>query len=174
MTLDSCATFCAGYRYFGTEYSSECYCGNWLAPTSANASLGECSMACSGNPLQYCGGGNRLQLYEAENFEAPPAPTHPVTVAGGWSFEGCRTEATGVRALSAGAWASGSMTLESCASFCQGHRYFGTEYGVECYCGDTFESGSVAALLDDCSMTCAGNRSEFCGAGNRLSVYTSS
>ena len=32
-----------------------------------------------------------------------------------------------VRALSAQEYASGNMTLESCATFCYGFRYFGTE-----------------------------------------------
>jgi hypothetical protein len=40
------------------------------------------------------------------------------------------------------------------------------------YCGNSFSAGSVAAAAGDCSFPCAGNAAEICGAGNRLSVYT--
>ncbi|KAK4228208.1 putative fungistatic metabolite [Podospora fimiseda] len=176
MTLESCATFCDGFKYFGTEYSSECFCGNTIHSTSLNVSLSECSMTCSGNPLQYCGAGNRLSLYERDlASETPSGPTHPDTVTTGstnWEFYKCMTEANpGLRALSNEQWADDEMTLEKCAGFCEGYTYFGAEYGRECYCGNAFGMGSVEAVVDECGMTCSGNGSEFCGAGNRLSVY---
>ncbi|KAK5658489.1 hypothetical protein OQA88_1880 [Cercophora sp. LCS_1] len=172
MTLESCAEFCSAFKYFGTEYSAECFCGDSLPSSSVNASPSDCSMTCAGNNLQYCGGPSRLQMYERDDIAAPPQPSHPATVLdGAWSFSGCRTEATGVRALSSKGMASAGMTLEICAEFCQGHKYFGTEYGAECYCGEDFEEGSVEAGEADCSMVCGGDGEQFCGAGNRLSVY---
>lgn len=39
------------------------------------------------------------------------------------------------------------------------------------YCGESFSTGSVTALQSDCNFLCAGDVSEYCGAGNRLSVY---
>lgn len=66
-----------------------------------------------------------------------------------------------------------SMTLEMCASNCNGWKYWGTEYGGECYCGNAFNTGSVVAPGGnaDCNMECPGDKWEWCGAGNRLSVY---
>jgi hypothetical protein len=65
------------------------------------------------------------------------------------------------------------MTVEICASFClPTYTLFGLEYGGECWCGDSFGTGAVAAPQTDCSFPCGGNASETCGAGNRLSVYT--
>ena len=81
------------------------------------------------------------------------------------------TEATNIRALSKATTASDTMTLELCQTFCQGYSYFGAEYGRECYCGDSFNAGSVLAPASDCSMVCANNPYEYCGAGNRLSAY---
>ncbi|KAM7198104.1 putative fungistatic metabolite [Naviculisporaceae sp. PSN 640] len=181
MTLQSCATFCSGYRYFGTEYASECFCGNTIHSTSYNVSLSECNMPCSGNQYQYCGAGNRLELYENLDFTSSPpppssGPSHPtsLSVGDGWNFYNCMTEGSAGRALSAKSYASGdSMTLEACAAFCAGYEYFGTEYASECYCGNSFAAGSVvASSVAECGMTCSGNASEFCGAGNRLSVYS--
>ncbi len=65
------------------------------------------------------------------------------------------------------------MTLEICGSFClkRGHLIFGAEYGGECYCGDALDITSTLALDEDCSMECAGDHDETCGASNRLSVY---
>lgn len=175
MTLEVCAAFCAGYKYFATEYAAECYCGNSLHATSVEAALADCSMPCSGDPFQYCGGPNRIELYETDGSAPATGPTQPATVVGGgstWNFHQCVTEAAGgVRALSGGAYAADDMTLESCAAFCAAFAYFGTEYGRECYCGNAFEDGSVEAAAADCSMTCAGDAQTLCGNGNRLSVY---
>ncbi|KAK4219242.1 putative fungistatic metabolite [Rhypophila decipiens] len=175
MTLQSCATFCSGYKYFGTEYGSECYCGNVLHSTSTNVTLAECSMPCSGNPFQYCGAGNRLELYVNPSWTSGgvTGPSHPATVAGGWGFYNCMTEGTSGRALAAKAYAAADMTLDACAAFCTGYTYFGTEYASECYCGNSFAAGSVpAGAVGECGMTCSGNGNQYCGAGNRLSVYS--
>lgn len=69
--------------------------------------------------------------------------------------------------------AGDDMTLEKCAETCSGFKYFGAEYGRECYCGNEFGAGSEEADAADCGMACAGDAKEFCGAGDRLSVYTS-
>ncbi|KAK3336500.1 glyoxal oxidase-like protein [Cercophora scortea] len=104
---------------------------------------------------------------------AAPVPTGPVQPAtvGNYVWYGCKTEATGIRALNGATYAADTMTLESCQAFCSAFTYFGVEYARECYCGNSFNTGSVAAPATDCSFTCMGNAFEYCGAGNRLSVY---
>ncbi|KAJ2982466.1 hypothetical protein NUW58_g6433 [Xylaria curta] len=99
-------------------------------------------------------------------------PSQPARIAD-YNWYGCRTEATGGRALRAFTYADDTMTLESCMNFCKdkGTTFFGTEYGRECYCGNKLETGSKSAPASDCSMLCAGNAAEYCGAGDRLSVY---
>ncbi|KAK3373842.1 hypothetical protein B0T24DRAFT_529707 [Lasiosphaeria ovina] len=171
MTLESCAAFCAGYRYFGAEYASQCFCGNALHPTSSNASLGDCSMACTGNQYEYCGAGNRLELYRDDTVTVPTGPSQPATVSPNWGFYSCVTEASAGRALAAKSYADDAMTLETCGVYCAGYTFFGAEYARECYCGNAFASGATNTSLADCSMTCAGNGTEYCGGGGRLSVY---
>lgn len=103
-----------------------------------------------------------------------PTPTGPARKpkVGAWDFQGCWTEATNGRALEDKTFANDSMTLESCAKFCDGSKYFGVEYGRECYCGNTLQAGSVKATdQDDCSFPCPGDNSEYCGAGKRLELY---
>ena len=63
---------------------------------------------------------------------ATPTLTHVKTV-GPYSFLGCYTEGTGVRALAGASFYNyTSMTIEQCASSCVGSSYFGVEYGGEC------------------------------------------
>lgn len=65
------------------------------------------------------------------------------------------------------------MTLEACATNCVGFAYWGVEYGGECYCGNSLGAGSILATNQaDCSFTCPGNAYEYCGAGNRLEMYS--
>jgi hypothetical protein len=78
-----------------------------------------------------------------------------------------------MRALAGATKADDLMTLEMCADFCTGFTYFGTEYARECYCGNSFNAGSVPAPGTECNFPCANNPLEYCGAGNRLSVYSS-
>jgi hypothetical protein len=107
-------------------------------------------------------------------LSTPTGPTQPATVNGIWTWYGCRTEATNMRALSLATFAADTMTLEACGTFCAAgsYTYFGTEYARECYCGNSFNPGSVPAPATDCSFECMGNSLEYCGAGQRLSVYT--
>ncbi|XXG94458.1 FKBP12-associated protein [Hypoxylon texense] len=103
---------------------------------------------------------------------AAAAPSQPLAVAD-YNWYGCQTEATNIRALSLFTYADDAMTLDTCQTFCSGKgtAYFGVEYARECYCGNKFETGSVQAPATDCNMLCAGDQTEYCGAGNRLSVY---
>jgi iron transport multicopper oxidase len=48
LTIEMCASVCAGFTWFGTEYARECYCGNSPQPGSALTTSG-CNMLCKGN-----------------------------------------------------------------------------------------------------------------------------
>lgn len=176
MTAEACIDFCSsrGFQYAGAEYSIECFCGNELAPGAAQLADSDCSMPCSGDSTQPCGAGGRLSLYYTTEAVGPKAdPTGPAQPPeiGDYVWHGCRTEATGMRALSEATFASDDMTLEACEAFCSAYTYFGVEYARECYCGNSFNPGSVLAPASECSFTCSGDPSQYCGAGNRLSVY---
>ncbi|KAL1870843.1 hypothetical protein Daus18300_004931 [Diaporthe australafricana] len=142
MTLESCAAFCAGYSYFGAEYGRECYCGNTIDASTESAPLDDCNMVCSGSSVEYCGSGNRLELYFNNSTDPGNGdgggggggdggtPTQPETVGAYTSF-GCVTEADQTRALTARSFVDGGMTLERCATFCSAYTYFGVEYARE-------------------------------------------
>jgi hypothetical protein len=103
-----------------------------------------------------------------------PTPTGPVVNPGqhGYSSIGCYTEATDARAL-ANYVETDDKTVGDCLGACSTYQYVyaGLEYGGECWCGDSLGKGSIPASIEDCSMTCNGNSTEFCGGPNRLNVY---
>lgn len=65
MTNEVCQSFCAGKGspLAGTEYGTQCFCGSALA---SGSSLNQAchSMLCSGSDTEYCGGPNRLSVYQ--------------------------------------------------------------------------------------------------------------
>lgn len=194
VTVEACAKGCAQFTYFGVEYSGECYCGNTLAQGSAlvagnTPAVTQCDMTCNGNSTEFCGGPNRLNMYQKagtsvtstisatgstamtssiSSTSAAPAGPIAVQTVGDYAFQGCFSEATNSRALTGLAYANASMTVEMCAATCNTFAMFGVEYGQECYCGDSLQAGSVkVANQNDCNFLCPGNAMEYCGAGNR-------
>ena len=192
LTVESCANACAGYTYFGVEYSDECYCGNSLSGGSAMAAGGSdptqnmCDMTCDGNTNEYCGGPNRLNTYQYNATLASslpsssPTPSGPITVqtGSGFSYLGCYSDSVSSRALTglANPGPANQNSVEHCASECSGFAYFGVEYGMECYCGNTISGGSAMVAgstpgATGCDMVCSGNASEYCGGSNRINIY---
>ena len=178
MTNAKCADFCADFRYFGTQYRRECYCGSHLRRnTAAAGDLDECGMSCAGDASSYCGGAARLELYMDESIVGGD-PEQPAG-AGDFSWYGCWEDDSGKaggRVLRGEKTTGEDMTNAKCAEFCSDYSFFGTEYGRECWCGDEMEiegvehgKGEVAA--GECDMLCSGSVLEYCGAGKRLSLY---
>lgn len=67
---------------------------------------------------------------------------------------------------------SKNMTTEACVTACrkQGFKIAATQYGEQCFCGNSY--GSLGRASDaECSTPCAGNSSQRCGGGWRNSVY---
>lgn len=77
VTLEACAKFCDGFAYFATEYGRECYCGNELQQGSVKAGdQNDCAFPCVGDASEYCGAGNRLQLYKLGSSTATMKSMH--------------------------------------------------------------------------------------------------
>ncbi|KAK5148930.1 hypothetical protein LTR04_000305, partial [Oleoguttula sp. CCFEE 6159] len=186
VTNDQCGAYCSAlnFQYFGTEYGTECYCGNSLKGGSTLSQTG-CSMACSGSlssnsPFaQYnntCGGSNRLSVWKNSKYQT----TAVVPSVGSYVSQGCYYEASANggsgRALTGASFSSSSMTVEGCVSFCAGKNMglAAVEYSTECYCGTVLQTGSSPATDGLCNMACGGNKQEYCGGPNRLNVYKSS
>jgi hypothetical protein len=102
-----------------------------------------------------------------------PAQT---TAPGGWVYQGCWVDGLQGRDLNYQQPDNQQNTVEACQTTCAGLGYTisGVEYGVQCFCDNFLYNG--AALATDqttCNEPCPGNAAEMCGAGNRLSLYSS-
>jgi Glyoxal oxidase N-terminus/WSC domain len=179
MTDQSCVAFCIqnGYNYAGTEYASECFCGDKLSSQSTLAAAADCNMGCSGKNTTQCGGPNRLTVFW--NGKAPATPAVMNSGAGGWSSLGCYTDhgvanrtLTTIMPTTGGAQA---LTVELCMSACKagGFTLAGVEYAGECFCGNQIVNGGAPAPDGSagCNMPCNGNKTEICGGPDRLNVY---
>ena len=64
LTIEKCKKLCfeeRNYSYAGVQNGDECYCGNDLPNTPAPDA--ECSVPCSGDEAQKCGGWFRMNIY---------------------------------------------------------------------------------------------------------------
>jgi hypothetical protein len=133
----------AGMVFAGTEYMQECWVGNVIPTASLLAAEDNmCGYACAGDSTQVCGGlGGYISIYYDSTRYFPSngtivgtsglAPSIPKTLAGGWVYAGCYSDAATARVLSGAATAGSTVSLESCAAFCSAYKFFGTEYADE-------------------------------------------
>ncbi|ORY56844.1 uncharacterized protein BCR38DRAFT_355246 [Pseudomassariella vexata] len=93
---------------------------------------------------------------------------------GSWEYKGCYTEGSSGRALTHQEPDSATLTVDSCVTTCigLGYRVAGMEYGAQCFCDNFVRNGANLTADTDCNMGCAGDASQDCGAGNRLSIYS--
>jgi len=139
MTVEMCAAYCSEYKYFGVEYSQECYCGNIIHNGTTLDTQGGCNMECPGNTAQQCGGSGRMNFYQQSTVSTALSLPTSYSVAtnnavvDGWNYLTCVVEplqlGINARALTGAIFYSGSMTIGYCASQCAGYTYFGVEYG---------------------------------------------
>jgi hypothetical protein len=142
-----------------------------------------CNMACPADGNDRCGGTGYISVYyDPTKYIAGtnPALYGPQTVqaVGNYVFQGCYSEATNGRALSALSPTPpmGGFTIELCEAKCVGYTYFGMEYSNQCYCGNSLGAGSVnqtslVPATSGCDMICTGNALEYCGGPDRLNLY---
>ncbi|KAK0623861.1 hypothetical protein B0T14DRAFT_495263 [Immersiella caudata] len=112
-----------------------------------------------------------LSTVEVTTSSSTTTTSPPATAS--WTSLGCYTDSTSNRGLPVSATVSGGMTPAKCQSACasKGYPLAGVEYGVECWCGSAIGERSNKSKESDCSMACAGDSSQTCGAGNRLNVH---
>ncbi|KAI1757039.1 WSC domain-containing protein [Xylaria castorea] len=183
MTLESCHDFCntKGTTFFGTEYGRECYCGNKFESGSVSAPASDCNQLCAGNALEYCGAGSRLSVYVLNSTTVTAEPTVtpmpvPSTFPSGWTSQGCWQDGPNGRIMPTfEAPDNDQLTLQSCASLCDGMNYTisGTEYYRQCFCSNAIYNGGVQGTDNTkCNTPCSGNSTVNCGGAGYLTVYS--
>lgn len=97
------------------------------------------------------------------------APSPSSTIPAGWSALGCHTDNASRRSLNGTMFSNYRMSAQECVSRCatMGFNYAGTQYGTQCYCGNTFTPTNSTG----CNTPCAGDKDQICGGPWRNSVY---
>ncbi|KAJ0379732.1 hypothetical protein COL26b_001882 [Colletotrichum chrysophilum] len=126
------------------------------------------SLTIPGIVLALTGLGNAATISKRELSITTSLPT-------GFKYLGCYTDSPGNRQLARASYVDYSrMTEESCIAFCsaKGFPYAGVEYASECYCDYSLGLLATKQPESDCNFACTGDSTEPCGAGDRLSVFT--
>lgn len=66
--LQYCATYCNDYPYYGLQYGSECWCGDYDAQYDKYGEANNCDFDCSGNSQIHCGGRYAMQVFSQGQF----------------------------------------------------------------------------------------------------------
>ncbi|KAJ6521662.1 glyoxal oxidase N-terminus-domain-containing protein [Mycena vulgaris] len=189
-SLETCTSACfnAGMPLSGAEFADECYCGMVIGNGGTPEPISDCNMACAGNISEFCGGPNRLTVYNYTGTDLPPPPVGGGGGGGGptggataiatnlpspWAYVGCFVDGAAGRVLTTEI-DNVNLTMEICVATCDAQNFTiaGGEFSTQCFCGDELIEGAASAPESDCNMACGGNSTQACGAGNRLSVYS--
>lgn len=64
MTVEQCMAFCGSNKYAGLEYGRECWCSDTLNSFAQKLPDLNCSLTCSGDKTEVCGGFLALTTYQ--------------------------------------------------------------------------------------------------------------
>ncbi|KAJ7222415.1 hypothetical protein GGX14DRAFT_428693 [Mycena pura] len=187
VSLETCTTACFNAGMPFSELTSLTDCGTAIVNGGAPTPLADCNMLCAGNSSEFCGGPNRLTVYNYTGTDLPPPPVGGGGGGGGgdtgvalgiatdlprpWAYVGCFVDNAHGRVLG-NEVDSTNLTMESCVSMCDSLNFTvaGGEFSV--LCGDALIDGATPAAESDCNQACGGNKTQACGGGSRLSVYS--
>jgi hypothetical protein len=180
-TVASCIAYCSSNNFTlaGIEYSTQCFCGDYLVNGAVVAPDSDCNMACGGSATEACGGPNYLSVYTSTgSVTALGVPTIEKTgLPGSWEYQGCLVDnANGVRVFPYEMDWTTNNTVAACLNQCAAYGYpaAGLEYGEQCFCGDVSDvttNGGTYVTDSECSTPCSGDAIHLCGGGNLLTTY---
>lgn len=190
--------FIGNHCVFNVSKGIECWCSNTIVTSSSTGQLqaaGDCSMLCSGDPQQTCGGYKKIAIYSykvgststssspttyvATTTTTSPQSSSAPSPSASWTRLGCFTDSK-TRALSRYSETSiSNNTPVTCSALCdrKGYTLSGVQYANQCYCSNTVDWGvgyGQPAPDGDCNMPCAGAAALTCGGSYRIEVYASS
>ncbi|KAF2678630.1 WSC-domain-containing protein [Lentithecium fluviatile CBS 122367] len=139
MTVETCQSVCSdsGYPFACLEYASQCFCDVAILPTAGLSDETDCSMACSSNGNEICGGPSQLSIYATS---ATGSNTNPGV--NDFNLLDCYIDSVAKRMQSYWVAIDGvadAMSVSACTASClaSGCSYAGVEYSGECWCDDS-------------------------------------
>ncbi|CAM9611193.1 unnamed protein product [Ectocarpus fasciculatus] len=178
MSAEICYGICKDgtNTHFGTQWGKECFCmadakfENMEKHGGELSTASHCQMGCAGYPSgdEKCGGHDEMSAYEIIPEPEVPVIDGPYTALG--CFEDPRD---GDKAMEALFTDTTTMSAEICYSICMeedpDYEFFGTQWGIECWCSKTFSQEDAGAV---CNMFCAGTSDgEICGGLDSINAF---
>lgn len=114
---------------------------------------------------------NRFTFRSSPNVSPSVITPRASSAPAGWTYMGCFKDSPS-RILSTKVTTSSSNTPTSCLALCtkSGFQYGGSEFGNECWCGNTLTS-PIARPESDCNLPCSGDNTQTCGGSLALALY---
>ncbi|KAK4686420.1 hypothetical protein P7C73_g3711, partial [Tremellales sp. Uapishka_1] len=159
MTNALCISNCnsLGYAYAGTEYGSQCFCGNKPNVTSGGypTAVSDCNQACSGGS-GVCGASGTVSLWSIKDSSVS-------TISLDEGNKGCFAPGTFLSGA-AYSYSSSGVTPSLCRRTCKnkGFSIAGITNGNNCVCGNSATYGAAVAPAS-CAAACTGNSTQTCG-----------
>ncbi|KAM0548193.1 hypothetical protein ACHAPJ_009991 [Fusarium lateritium] len=187
-TVANCVQACSNdnFVYAGVEYGGECYCGNSFSDGSVPAPLTDCGMTCNGNSSEYCGGPNRLNVYQLNAAYSSSLPTSLSTSSASSSGLSSASTSSGASlvvvssastASASGSSSGGSSTTGSSAS---GSTSGSSSIGLSSSTSGSITSsstsvfGNVAGSANSGSTSTTGSTTKSSTSGSSTSSGTTS
>jgi len=82
---------------------------------------------------------------------------------------GCYLDDGTTRAPTGASFQDRGMTQTMCQGMCAGYLYSATEFGINCYCGNT-PVRSVKCTDSECSIEFGGDGNAVCGGSYRMTL----
>jgi len=166
MTTKLCVDTCRkkGYKFAGTQYASQCFCGNSYGKSGK---ANNCNMNCSGKQSEKCGGSWANSVYKVNaSIKLKPVYTNSIYNK---KYLGCFKDQNN-RDLKGTFTSSPKMSSNKCVNICgkSGYKFAGTQYASQCFCGNSYGKSGKA---NNCNMNCSGNKNEKCGGSWANSIY---
>jgi hypothetical protein len=136
-TIEQCVNTCngLGYAVAGMQYSTQCFCDDFVRNGAALTADTDCNMNCAGNANEKCGAGDRMSIYSDAPLQVfqPPA-TQTTNLNGSWEYQYCLYDDAEARTFPYQMILSDNNTANNCLSNCQrfGYEAGGMEFGNEC------------------------------------------
>ncbi|CUA76819.1 putative glycosidase C21B10,07 [Schizosaccharomyces pombe 972h-] [Rhizoctonia solani] len=95
----------------------------------------------------------------------------------GWEAKGCLTDLQAPNRILSDQLTSNSLTSASCIKACaaNGYKFAGTQFGNECWCGNTLNTaGGAGQPSGGCTMACAGDSGQLCGGNYAIALFSAS
>lgn len=99
-----CAEYCEGETYFGTQWSSECWCGDEKTNLHKHDEIPTCDYPCGGDAEETCGGSRALSVYKYGGA--------PDWVPEGTKYLGCYVDTYRERVFTLNMTTDNAMTLQ--------------------------------------------------------------